>query len=81
MKIKRNEIKTTGCVPDGEHAGIWINTFGDSRREKIPEQIIQDQKLRELIEKDIKRCFGELICPKNADYGTALQNLLIASKK
>ena len=54
IELTKDEIKTTGCVPEGEHAGIWINTFGDKEREKLPDQIIEHQTIVKRIEETLQ---------------------------
>jgi len=43
-------------------------------------EILQNQKLRELVDKEIQRCFGELRCPKNEEYGNRLKQFLEESQ-
>lgn len=81
MKITNDDFTSHVCDdPSKDGDGLGWSLEADMTTEG-KDELIQNQKLRELIEKDIKRCFGELICPKNAEYGTALQKLLHEADK
>ena len=77
MKLKK-KMFSHWCGDFDDELIIEVHR-GSSRG--LADQILQDQKLRELIERDIKRCFGELRCPKNETYAKQLQKLLEGSKK
>lgn len=69
MKLTKEFLESTANADDGAFL------FDDQI-----EQILQDQKLREIVENDIKRCRGELRCEENEKLADHLDYLLEESK-
>ncbi len=82
MKLTEDDIEL--CITDEEELierSVLIHTENEEKAKQLKQQILDDNKLRELIEKDIQRCKTDLKCPKNDDLIDYLQKLLEESKK